>query len=297
MGHLPIGETAALAAAALWAGTSILWTRQMAVSWPQAMNLFKTALCFPLFLLVLLLFGPRPALAGVGAGSFAILFVSGVAGMSLGDSAYFAALGRIGATRTMLIQTLTPLFAAALSAAFGQPLPGRLAAVGVAFVVAGLALVLRERPHGTIVRGKVISGLAFALLAAFCQALGIVLTKLGLEEADVLQASTIRIFAGVLGVLLFSLLRGRLAATVSHAIRPPSLRRILPAALLGSFVGFFLFQVAVRYADPAITAALTGTSPLFVAPLSAVFLGETMKPAGWIGTILAVLGVALVMSG
>ncbi len=294
---LPLGEIAALSAAALWSVSTILWTRQMAVSWPQAMNLFKTGLCLPLFAATLLVAGPRPPLGGLTPSTLGILLVSGVIGMSLGDTAYFTALSRIGARRTMLIQCLTPLFAAALAALGGQELPGIVAGGGVGLVLAGLLLVLRERPVGVTQRGHAVAGTILATCAAFCQALGIVLTKHGLESAGILQASTVRITGGVAGILLLELARGRLGATVRHALRPPSLPRIIPAALMGSFLGFYLFQVAVRFSNPAVAAALTGTSPLFVSPLSVVFLGEAIHAGGWIGTALAVGGVILVMSG
>lgn len=294
---MPVGEMAAIGAAALWAISTTIWTRQMAVSWPQAMNLFKTGLCLPLFAITLIATGPSHPLAGVGSGSMWILLASGVIGMSLGDTAYFAALSRIGARRTMLIQCLAPIFTAGLSLAAGETLPGAVPALGVACVLGGLVLVLRERPAGTVLPGHARAGLLFAIAAALCQAVGIIMTKRGLREASILQASTIRIFAGVLGILILELAHGQMLATVRHALRPPSLGRILPAALMGSFLGFFLFQVAVRFSDPAVAAALTGMSPLFVAPLSVVFLGERMRVGGWFGTIAAVAGVALVMLG
>jgi drug/metabolite transporter (DMT)-like permease len=294
---LPLGEMAALGAAALWAISTTIWTRQMAVSWPQAMNLFKTGLCLPLFIVTLLVSGPHQPLAGVGLTSIAILLVSGVIGMSLGDTAYFAALRRIGARRTMLVQCLAPLFTAGLSLAAGERLPGMISTVGVACVLLGLVLVLRERPVGTILAGHSRAGVFFAIAAALCQAIGIIMTKRGLREASIIQASTIRLFAGVVGILLLEISHGQLLATVRHALRPPSLGRILPAAIMGSFVGFFLFQVAVRFSEPAVAAALTGMSPLFVAPLSVIFLGERMRAGGWLGTIVAVAGVALVMFG
>lgn len=293
--HLPIGEVAALGAAALWAISTILWTRQAAVSWPQAMNLFKLGICLPLFVVILFIVGPRPVLAGVDLRSGWILIVSGVIGMSLGDTSYFAALPRIGARRTMMAQTLTPLFAAALALVAGQGLPTVLAAAGIALVIAGLILVLGERPADAVPTSRNRSGILFALASAFCQALGIVLTKKGMEHASLLQASAIRMFGGVIGMLVLEAAHGQLIVTVRHALRPPALRRVIPASLLGSFVGYFLFQVSVRWTDPSVSAALTGTAPLFVAPLSVLFLGETMRAGGWIGTILAVAGVAIVM--
>jgi drug/metabolite transporter (DMT)-like permease len=293
--QLPIGEIAALACAALWAAASILWTRQMAVSRPVAMNLFKTAFCLPLFLLVLLVRGDGLALGMIGVRSTALLLTSGVIGMSVGDTCYFAGLARIGARRTMMIQTLAPIFAALLSVPLGQNLPSQAASLGIVLVLLGLLLVLREQPVGVILRDRVRSGILFALGAAFCQALGIVLTKEGLLRADILEASTIRIFGGVVGILVLESMRGRLGTTVRDALHPPALERIIPATLLGTFLAFFLMQAGVQYTEPAVAAALTGTSPLFVAPMSVIFLGEAMRIGGWTGTVLAVGGVVLMM--
>jgi drug/metabolite transporter (DMT)-like permease len=280
----------------LWAASTILWTRQMAVSSPAAMNLFKTAFCLPFFVILLLL-RPETAFDGVSAGSIAVLLASGIIGMSVGDTTYFAALTRIGARRTMLIQITGPLFAAGLSLFAGQDLPGVVGMFGIGLVVTGIYLVLRERPVGIVQPGHATAGILFALTAAFCQALGIVLTKWAMEQVDVYEASAVRSVAGVAGILAIEAARGLLVPTVRGALRPPGLGRVIPATLMGSLLGFFLFQVAIRHAEPAVTAALSGTSPLFVAPLSIVFLGEAMRAGGWIGTILAVAGVVLVMLG
>jgi drug/metabolite transporter (DMT)-like permease len=293
--NLPIGELSALASAAFWAIASILWTRQMAVSRPIAMNLFKTGFCLPLFLLVVVARGGWGGITGIDAGSVVILLISGVVGMSIGDTFYFAGLERIGARRTMMIQTTSPIFAAVLSFFAGQPLPGIIASVGVVAVLAGLLLVLRERPVGLIVTGKLRSGIALAFGASFSQALGIVLTKEGLARVDILEASTIRIVGGVLGILLIEALRRRLIETVGQALKPPALSRIIPATLMGTFFGFLLFQAAVEYAEPAVAATLLGTSPLFVAPLSVLLLGEAMRAGGWLGTALAVAGAIIVI--
>ncbi|MBD3161678.1 MAG: EamA family transporter, partial [Candidatus Eisenbacteria bacterium] len=257
------------------------------------MNLFKTGFCLPLFLATTVLAGRSLAMPPAAAG---VLLFSGVIGMSIGDTFYFTGLARIGARRALMILTLSPLFAGALSAAAGQDLPGPVGSVGIGCVVAGLILVLRERPVGVARPERFGSGIALAFGASFCQALGIILTKEGLQETGVLEASTVRILGGVIGILAIAALRGRLRRTVGEALRPPALARIIPATLMGTYIGFFLLQAAVQETEPAVAAALTGTSPLFVAPLSIAFLGERMQIGGWIGTVLAVGGVALVLS-
>lgn len=292
---LPIGEIAALGAAALWAGATILWTRQMAVSRPEAMNLFKTALCLPLFLLAAAIVRGGSPFGGVDTGSAAMLLASGVVGMSIGDTAYFSSLPRIGARRTMMLQTLAPLFAALLALLASQPLPGARGGVGVVLIAVGLILVLRENRAGSKRSGRMASGIFFSVGAAFCQALGIVMTRRGLEGADLLQASAIRMIGGTAGILLIEAIRGQMVVTIRQTLRPPSIPRIVAASLMGTFVAFFLFQVGIRYTAPPVAAALTGTSPLFVAPLSILLLGERMGIGGWVGTLIAVGGVALLM--
>jgi drug/metabolite transporter (DMT)-like permease len=71
--------------------------------------------------------------------------------------------------------------------------------------------------------------------------------------------------------------------------------RLILADLLGTVVAFYLFQAAVMLGSPPVTAALCATSPILVAPIAARWLGERMPWTAALGTLLAVVGVALVV--
>ncbi|MFA0070210.1 DMT family transporter, partial [Vibrio breoganii] len=49
---------------------------------------------------------------------FLILAISGVIGIAIGDSAYFAALKRIGANKTLLLESLAPPLSGVLAIMF-----------------------------------------------------------------------------------------------------------------------------------------------------------------------------------
>ena len=52
-------------------------------------------------------------------------------------------------------------------------------------------------------------------------------------------------------------------------------------------------RVALDLAGAARAATLSSTSPLFAAPAAVVFLGERLTPRIVVGTVLAVVGIAL----
>lgn len=152
----------------------------------------------------------------------------------------------------------------------------------------------RERVGAALVRHHGIGAWGFGVIAALCQAIGIVMTKDAIERGGVLPASLLRLLAGGAGILAFEILRGRGAGLPAALVRGLVRPRLILATLLGTVVAFYLFQVAVMLGSPPVTAALCATSPILVAPVAARWLGERMPWTAALGTLLAVGGVVLV---
>lgn len=303
------GDLAALLSAAMWAVASVLFTREGRRTRPVVMNLVKSGGAAVLFLMVLLIAPPGPmGRSGSAwlpaAGPAAWLALSGFIGIGLGDTFYFTSLGRIGVRRTMLLALLSPGFAAVGAALAGSPLPGPLAAAGIVVTLAGIVLVIRVAPlpragapaaAGPVHSRAGLGALSLGILSALCQGVGIVMAKGGIAETGVVAGSLIRLGAGALGLLLVDLMRGR-SNTLAHELLAGFRQgRLLLAAFIGTFVGFYLFQLAILLGSPPVTAALVGTSPLFAIPLAARFLGERLPWQATLGTLVAVIGVALVV--
>jgi drug/metabolite transporter (DMT)-like permease len=152
----------------------------------------------------------------------------------------------------------------------------------------------RSRVDVPIRRHHGIAAWGFGVMAALCQAIGIVMTKDAIGRSGVLPASLLRLLAGGLGILAFEMLRGRGAGLPAAVVRGFARTRLVLAMLLGTVVAFYLFQAAVMLGSPPVTAALCATSPILVAPIAARWLGERMPWTAALGTLLAVGGVVLV---
>jgi len=101
------GALAALAAALCWTLASGLWRRLSTSLSGAELNLLKNWLAL-VMLLPLVLGRPWPA----APGALVLLALSGVLGIALGDSLYFAALRRLGTRRTLTIDAGGPAVAA-----------------------------------------------------------------------------------------------------------------------------------------------------------------------------------------
>ena len=101
-----IGALAALAAALCWTLASSLWRRLPTSLSGAELNLLKNWLALAMLLPLVL---GRPWSAAHGP--FLLLALSGVLGIALGDSLYFAALRRLGTRRTLTIDAGGPAVA------------------------------------------------------------------------------------------------------------------------------------------------------------------------------------------
>jgi transporter family protein len=133
----------------------------------------------------------------------------------------------------------------------------------------------------------------WALGAALFAAATAVLSKLGLQGIDPNLATLLRTLVVAVVLLAVLLLSGQLQ------LQPLQLlprRSLLALALAGLATGlsWLCYVQALQLGPVAGVASLDKLSVLLVAVLGAVFLGESLSPAGWIGVLLMGAGAALV---
>lgn len=128
------GELAALGVAFLWALTSIVYSKLGKKIPPLLMNLSKGGIAIALIIFTILLSGQQ-LLPSINLIPFMLLVLSGAVGIGIGDTAYFLALNRLGARRTLLLKTLGPPFAAITSAIFLKEQLSYTAWVGIRDIV------------------------------------------------------------------------------------------------------------------------------------------------------------------
>jgi drug/metabolite transporter (DMT)-like permease len=295
MSHL-VGESACLAAAFAWASAVLVFRRPIADHGAPAVNLFKCLLASALLALTMVAMGV--GFAGATTRDMILVAISGVIGLTVGDTALFAAVGRIGAHRTLLLQTLAPVFAAALALPLGERLSvGQL--TGAVVILCGVALVVapgRGAPTSAT-QAVPTAGVLLAILAAFGQGAGVVVAKSGLDSLTVLPSTLIRLAAGAGGLLVVESLRGTLGRMVEASTTRASLLRLVPATLVGTYLAMLLMMAGVAMAPASVAAVLLATTPVFGLFLEWIVDRKPPPIAGFVGTGIAILGVALLTFG
>jgi drug/metabolite transporter (DMT)-like permease len=303
------GAAACLGAAFLWAVAVTLFRRPIESYGSRTINLAKCLLATLLQGLTVWAAGQGAVLLTASAGSLTLVAASGVVGLTLGDTALFAAVRRIGVHRTLLLQTLSPVFAALLAFIWRGERLSTSQASGALLILAGVALVVAPgRPPGTpgtatlreaarISAPAAAPGIAFALLAALGQGGGVVLAKSGMDELGFLPASFLRLAAASLGLLLVGASVGGLGRLGPLLRDRSTLGRALPATLLGTYLALFLMMAGVALAPASVAAVLLATSPVFSLVLEAFLERRPPSARGLFGTLLAVAGVAVLSSG
>jgi drug/metabolite transporter (DMT)-like permease len=301
------GPLACLSAAFLWAVAISMFRRPVSRHGARAVNLVKCLLAAVLQGLTVWSLGRMGDLAEAPVRSLILTAASGLVGLTLGDTALFGSLARIGVHRTLLLQTLAPVFTALLAATWqGERLSGTQAAAGLV-ILGGIALVVMPRraagagaatappPRGDGAGGRLVlaGGVAFGVLAAFGQGCGVVLAKAGMNELPVLGASFLRLGVAALGLALLELTTGRLGRLRRMLRDGPALARAVPATILGTYLALFLMMAGVALAPASVAAVLLSTSPVFSLLLEAIVERRPIRPRALLGTLLAVAGVAL----
>lgn len=301
-----MGELAALGGAFLWAVASVIYTRVGRAVGPAEMNLLKNVVALAMLGLTLLFVGQ--ALPDAAGPAVALLLLSGVVGIGLGDTAYFETLNAIGPRQALLLETLAPPLAALLALAFlGEKLhPGAWLGIGV--TVVGVIWVITERapragsgaaPEAAAgAGGRMRRGLLFGLLAALAQAGGAVLSRAAFLESDVssLWSAFLRLAAGavVLGPWL-ALTRCRVGGWLRQPGAAALGGRLLAAITLGTYLALWLQQVSLKLTLAGVAQTLFATSPLFVLPFAA-WQGERVSLRAALGAGVALGGVALLFA-
>lgn len=285
------GEISALTAAFLWACAAVLY-RQLGVDIPPlALNLYKGVIASVLLYLTI---------TGLGQGwgdstvyGLCLLFLSGIIGIGVGDTAFFASLNKLGERHTILIaETLAPPISVVIAYVFIQERLEAITMVGISITLVGVAWVILERGDGPKpVHSR--AGIHLAVIAALSQAIGAVLSREAMTQSEISPwlSTLVRLLGGIAAVILW------MAVTRQAFIAPPLKSRrviiyVFAAAILGTYLGIYFQQVSFKYTSTGIALTLLATSSLFVL-LIALIRRERVTLHSVVGVIVAVSGVGL----
>lgn len=289
-----MGELAAVTAAIMWAVGSILFGRLGRDGVPAGvMNLGKLLVAGSALALTALWRTGHVVPLDAPVSALALLAVSGVVGLTVGDTAYFGSMIALGVPRAILLLSSAPVFAALGGFLWlHERLDGR-ALGGMLLVFMGIALVvLRPDPGRREGLGR---GVVLGLIAALGQAAGSLLSRRAMQVGlDPLAAAVGRILVGGVGLYAIALITRDAGGWTRALFQRHTFGRIAVAAMIGTYCGIWLAQTSLLHArSTGVATTLLATSPVFALPISHVLGQERMTLRSTLGVLLAIGGIAL----
>jgi drug/metabolite transporter (DMT)-like permease len=285
-----LGDAMAIGCAMAWA-FAVLFFRKVEGIEPAQLNLFKNVLSVALLL-------PTMWIAGVhfdldrSSSDWIALIVSGLLGLAIADTLFLAGLRRVDASVAALADCVYAPAVLLLSVTIlGEPVRVGLF-VGGPLVIIGLALVAwRRRGEQKPVDRK---GVLLCIAGVLTTSVAVIVAKPVLERSDLIEATTVRLAAGAVGILLFEAISGRGRASFALFRPQPVWRFAIPGALLGTYVAMILWLGGMKYGTASRAALLNQSASIFVLVLSRI-LGEQIPKVRWLGAAIAIVGVLAVL--
>jgi drug/metabolite transporter (DMT)-like permease len=254
-----IGELAALATSFFFAITAMIFTSTGRMVGSQVTNRMRLAfaLVYLVIINVILLREPLPFSAG--SSRWLWLSLSGIIGLSLGDTFLFQSLLSVGPQLATLLLSLAPIFGSTIAWIFFGEILTVLQVTGIVLALAGIAWVVLsheeplDTPHGHTRRGVL-----FGILGALGQAVGLVLSKQGMVgDFSPFQANAIRMLAAVIFIWLWAAFDGKASATFTTLReKPQAIRLLLVGAFVGPVLAVSLSLLAVQQAEIGVASTL-----------------------------------------
>lgn len=291
-----IGEIAGLATSFFFAMTAIIFTKTGRMIGSQATNRMRLLFALIYLIVINLILFREPFPFSAGSSHWVWLSLSGVIGLALGDAFLFQSLVSVGTRLGSLLLSLAPIFGSIIAWVFFGETLTPLQITGIALALAGIGWVVMSHkepdntPHGHTRRGVI-----FGILAGLGQAVGFVLSKPGMAEGfSPFQANSIRMLAATIFIWIWAVFEGQTSSTFTAVRKQPQVLWFLAlGALLGPVLGVSASLLAVQHSEVGVASTLMALPPIIVLPISYFIFKEKVGWQAVAGTILAIIGVAV----
>ncbi len=292
------GEIYSALSALVWAFAVILYKRSGEQVSPVALNLFKNTVALALFVLTMLCIGVAFVPADQTYLDWATLLISGVLGIGIADSVFFASLNRLGAGRSAIVDCLySPAVILCSFIYLNEPI-GPSLLLALALIIAAI-MIGTWKPANIKVETELRQiryGIFLGVIAMIIMAIGIVLAKPIIDKSNPWWSSMVRLLGSAVFLVIQAAFKRDRADIWRCFIPGPLWKMTVPAAVIGSYLAMFFWIIGMKYTYATTASVLNQLSTIIVLGLATIFLKELLTGRkiiaiclGFAGGILAVL--------
>ena len=287
-----LGILAAIGAAFSWTCACSMWRAQTKIFNSLQLNSIKNLIAVITFSPILFSLNWFSHLREIS-----ILFLSGLIGITIGDSLYIAALKRLGTRKTLSIEALSPIMANMLGTVLiGEILPLK-AWVGTLIVTCSLIGITRQginaKQKEFRIKNGFKSGIFYAFLSVSCAVLAAILSRIIFKTSNLSPFQTTEI--RLCGSLIFLLPISRINLTyLWNEVTVENKLKLVFSSLLGTNIGILLQQTVFQMLPIGIGWTLLSISPL-ISLLFTKAEGEKINSISITLALTTILGVSIAL--
>jgi len=302
-----LGELISIGVAFSWTATALLSEFGSKRLGNLTLNVLRMALALVFSLVLFGVVTGEPLPTGVSSEAISWMLLSGLVGYVIGDFCLFQCYIIIGSRYGQLFMTLAPLSAALMAwVTLGQQMKAMsIVAMLVTLVGIGISVLGRGEHHKVSLRLP-LSGVLFAIGAAVCQGVGLVLSKIGMDHYNTpdmpewlipFSANFYRCVAGIIGFTLLLYFRDGVAPLREAMHDRKGLTVATATTIFGPFVGVGFSLMAVQYTAAGIASTLMAMTPIIILLPSYWLFHERITWRAVVGAFISVVGVSLFFLG
>ena len=303
-----IGELISIGVAFSWTATALLSEFGSKRLGNLTLNVLRMAMALLLSLVLFAVVTGSPLPPGASLEAQGWMLLSGLVGYVVGDFCLFQCYIIIGSRYGQLFMTLAPLSAALMAwVTLGQQMTlMSIVAMLVTLLGIGISVLGRGEHHRVSLRLP-LSGVLFAIAAAVCQGVGLVLSKIGMDHYQTVEgmpewivpfsANFYRCIAGIVGFSLLLWLRDGFRPLREALHDRKGLTAATATTIFGPFVGVGFSLMAVQYTDAGIASTLMAMTPIIILLPSKWLFHERITWRAVLGAVISVVGVSLFFLG
>ena len=293
-----IAECAALASALCWSFGGLVSTTPTRTLGSIRFNRLR------LFIVTLMLLTVSISTGGwrtLDAHSAAILILSSMIGIFLGDTLLFATLKRLGPRRNAILFTANAPFTVIIGYFFLNEVLPLTTFIGCSLIMVGVLLAIffgntsRQSHTFEEVHGSLSAGIILGLLSALCQAVSVIIARpIMITDVDPISASALRVATAALALSIVCSLRPDHPGKEVAPLTPKLIWQTGFSGFIGMALGMTFLLFALAHGEAGLVSTLSATSPIFILPILWIATRERPASGAWIGAFLAIAGMACI---
>ncbi len=291
-----LGITFAVISTASWALCSLIFKKLGEKLEPIGMTFIKSSLSVFFLFIAILLTGTNFI---ISKEVILPVMASGIIGIAIGDSLFFASLNRLSPLLLSIILFVGPdLFNGIFGLIFLGEMPSLINWVGIVVILIGLSFFIfplnienNEKARTTF------WGLLFAVLSLICSAYSMVIIKPVFSSVSTITATMYRMLSAGIVLFIFGIISKQLPAWKNRLNEKNYNIKLISTIALATFGGFWMSLSAIKYCQLIIASTIMTLEPLFIIIFMVILFKYKPKLKEYLGLVFTIAGIIIMYKG